>query len=147
MRMVGEKGIKTLKSGLVFKNLRVTGTGASLQYQSTVSSVMTAPLRIGELFHKSPERVILKNFEGLVKAGELLVVLGRPGSGCSTFLKTVMGETYGLKVDPQSVVHYDGIPQETMVKSFRGELCYNQEVDKHFPMLTGKLNGANPFYL
>lgn len=47
-----------------------------------------------------------------------------------------MGETYGLKVDPKSVIHYDGIPQETMVKHFKGELVYNQEVDKHFPHLT-----------
>lgn len=88
MRMMNEKGVRMLKSGFVFKNLRVTGTGSSLQYQHTVSSVMTAPLRIGELFKKGKERVILKNFEGVVKAGELVVVLGRPGSGCSTFLKT-----------------------------------------------------------
>lgn len=90
MRMMNEKGVRVLKSGFVFKNLRVTGTGSSLQYQQTVSSVMTAPLRIGELFKKGKERVILKNFEGVVKAGELVVVLGRPGSGCSTFLKTGM---------------------------------------------------------
>lgn len=90
MRMMNEKGVRVLKSGFVFKDLRVTGTGSSLQYQQTVSSVMTAPLRIGELFKKGKERVILKNFEGVVKAGELVVVLGRPGSGCSTFLKTGM---------------------------------------------------------
>lgn len=90
MRMMNEKGVRVLQSGFVFKDLRVTGTGSSLQYQQTVSSVMTAPLRIGELFKKGKERVILKNFEGVVKAGELVVVLGRPGSGCSTFLKTGM---------------------------------------------------------
>jgi energy-coupling factor transporter ATP-binding protein EcfA2 len=32
---------------------------------------------------------ILRDFDGLVKSGEMLVVLGRPGSGCSTFLKTI----------------------------------------------------------
>lgn len=95
MRLINEKGLKTLKSGFVFKELRVTGTGSSLQYQQTVSSVMTAPLRVGKLFQKGKERVILKQFEGVVKTGELLVVLGRPGSGCSTLLKTLMGETYG----------------------------------------------------
>ena len=29
-----------------------------------------------------------------------------------------------------------GIPQQTMIKNFKGELGYNQEVDKHFPHLT-----------
>jgi ATP-binding cassette subfamily G (WHITE) protein 2 (PDR) len=29
-----------------------------------------------------------------------------------------------------------GIPQGTMLKSFKGEVVYNQEVDKHFPHLT-----------
>ena len=29
-----------------------------------------------------------------------------------------------------------GIPQETMLKQFKGEVVYNQEVDKHFPHLT-----------
>lgn len=97
MRMMNEKGVRVLKSGFVFKDLRVTGTGSSLQYQQTVSSVMTAPLRIGELFKKGKERVILKNFEGVVKAGELVVVLGRPGSGCSTFLKTGMCRLFIIK--------------------------------------------------
>lgn len=29
-----------------------------------------------------------------------------------------------------------GIPQQQMIKEFRGEVIYNQEVDKHFPHLT-----------
>lgn len=43
-----------------------------------------------------------------MKRGELLLVLGRPGAGCSTFLKTLCGETHGLDVDPTSVLHYNG---------------------------------------
>lgn len=31
---------------------------------------------------------LLTNFTGLVKPGEMLLVLGQPGSGCSTFLRT-----------------------------------------------------------
>ena len=46
--------------------------------------------------------------EGTIGAGELLIVLGRPGSGCSTFLKTICGETHGLNVNDGSVIHYDG---------------------------------------
>ena len=51
---------------------------------------------------------ILNNFEGLVKAGEMLVVLGSPGSGCSTLLRCLSGETHGLKIGERSQINYQG---------------------------------------
>ena len=79
---------------------------------------------------------ILRDFEGLVHSGEMLVVLGRPGSGCSTLLKTISGETHGFYIDNQSDINYQGIPKEMMHKDFRGECMYQAEVDVHFPQLT-----------
>ncbi|KAI9870180.1 MAG: hypothetical protein M1823_008824, partial [Watsoniomyces obsoletus] len=79
---------------------------------------------------------ILRNFDGLVRAGEMLVVLGPPGSGCSTFLKTITGETHGYVVDEGSHINYQGISYEQMHKHFRGEAIYTAEQDVHFPMLT-----------
>lgn len=79
---------------------------------------------------------ILRNFEGLVRSGEMLVVLGRPGSGCSTLLKTIAGETHGFYIDSKSEINYQGIPKETMHKDFRGECMYQAEVDVHFPQLS-----------
>ncbi|KAH0562043.1 hypothetical protein GP486_003252 [Trichoglossum hirsutum] len=133
-----EKGIKIRRAGFTFKNLNVSGSGASLSLQQTVGSSLMTPFRPREFFKSSdgPERPILRRFDGVLKSGELLVVLGRPGSGCSTLLKTLSGELHGLKVDEKSVIHYNGIPQETMLKSFKGEVVYNQEVDYHFPHLT-----------
>lgn len=52
---------------------------------------------------------ILRDFEGLIKSGELLVVLGKPGSGCSTLLKTIAGETHGFFIDSKSNINYQGI--------------------------------------
>jgi ABC-type multidrug transport system ATPase subunit len=66
------------------------------------------PLRLHEFFGKKAEKVILNNFNGVVKTGEMLVVLGRPGSGCSTLLKTLTGELHGLDVKKDSVTHYNG---------------------------------------
>jgi ATP-binding cassette subfamily G (WHITE) protein 2 (PDR) len=51
---------------------------------------------------------ILQNFEGIVRAGEMLVVLGPPGSGCTTFLKTISGETHGFHIDKESYLNYQG---------------------------------------
>ncbi|KAH8883702.1 ABC-2 type transporter [Thozetella sp. PMI_491] len=132
------EGIRIARTGVMYKDLGVSGTGDEIQLQQTVGSFFTAPLRPAELFRagkKAPKR-ILQQFDGLVRSGELLIVLGRPGSGCSTLLKTICGELHGLSIDSQSVINYNGIPQLQMKKEFKGEVIYNQEVDKHFPHLT-----------
>lgn len=136
------QGITAKKTGVVWKNLNVSGTGAALQVQETVLSMLMAPLRLGELFSfgKKEPKHILRSFDGLVKSGELLIVLGRPGSGCSTLLKTLCGELHGLSIAETSTIHYNGIPQKIMKKEFKGEAIYNQEVIK-FPLLqAGKAN-------
>lgn len=51
---------------------------------------------------------ILRDFEGVIKSGELLVVLGKPGSGCSTLLKTISGETHGFYIGEGSNINYQG---------------------------------------
>lgn len=128
-----DKGHESNRLGVSFKDLDVFGSGAALQLQETVDSVLSAPLRIGELLSpaKKPRRHILRGFNGLLKSGELLAVLGRPGSGCSTFLKTICGELYGLDVGQDSKILYNGISQRRIKKEFKGEVIYNQEVG-HF---------------
>jgi ABC-type multidrug transport system permease subunit/ABC-type multidrug transport system ATPase subunit len=66
----------------------------------------------------------------------MLVVLGPPGSGCSTFLKTITGETHGFFVDQNSHINYQGVSPELMNKNYRGEAIYTAEVDVHFPAMT-----------
>lgn len=138
MHNFDQEDVKPKRAGVVFKNLAVSGSGAALQYQQTLDGMLMAPLRLMQSLtsRKQDHRQILKNFSGSLQSGELLIVLGRPGSGCSTFLKTLCGETHGLHVDEGSDIHYNGIDRHTMMKEFKGEVVYNQEVDKHFPHLT-----------
>ncbi|KAI5306517.1 GTPase-activating protein, partial [Ascosphaera pollenicola] len=136
MKLLEDEGIKKRRAGFTFKNLTVTGSGSDLHLQPTVMTpfrVFTHPREV--LAPGKPERHILHSFNGTVKKGELLVVLGRPGSGCSTFLKTIAGQINGLVLQPGSEVHYDGIPQEIMRKEFRGETVYSGEDEHHFPHL------------
>jgi ATPase subunit of ABC transporter with duplicated ATPase domains len=123
-----KEGITPATAGVVFRNLNVRGTGDELQLQTTLGDMLQAPLRLGEYFSfgKKTPKTILHRFDGLVRSGELLIVLGRPGSGCSTLLKTMTGQLHGLTLDPKSV-HYNGIPQTAMMKEFKGEAIYNQE--------------------
>ena len=138
MRAMDENKIKIAKSGFTFKDLSVSGSGSSLGLQATVGSVFMAPFRFREhcLFKSRSSKQIIKDFNGIMTSGEMLVVLGRPGSGCSTFLKSICGEMTGLELDKDSKIQYNGIPQCQMMKEFKGEVVYNQEVDKHFPHLT-----------
>ncbi|KJY00318.1 ABC transporter like protein [Zymoseptoria brevis] len=138
LKLANDEDIKIKRSGLAFKDLHVSGSGSALNLQPTVSSMLSAPLRIGEIFSmaKKPHKQILRSFDGLMKSGELLIVLGRPGSGCSTLLKSLTGQMHGLTMDEKTTIHYNGIDQKQMIKEFQGEVIYNQEVDKHFPHLT-----------
>jgi ATPase subunit of ABC transporter with duplicated ATPase domains len=136
VQLLEQQDIKRRRSGFTFKDLSVSGKGAALVLQQTVGSMFTQPLRFRELFAHPPEKQILRRFNGHVDSGELLVVLGRPGSGCSTFLKSICGELQGLELAEGSSITYSGISQDVFLKEFKGEAIYNQENEKHFPHLT-----------
>jgi ABC-type multidrug transport system fused ATPase/permease subunit len=105
-----EEQIPIQQTGFCFKNLNVYGSGPSLNIQKDVLSIFMAPFRLHEWinFGDRNRRCILHGFNGVVKSGEMLVVLGRPGSGCSTFLKTICGELHGLDLESKSPIHYNG---------------------------------------
>jgi ATP-binding cassette subfamily G (WHITE) protein 2 (PDR) len=122
-----------LKSGFSFRNLNVHGFGTPTDFQKDVLNIFySIPETIAGMLggnNRKTKIQILRDFEGVVNAGEMLVVLGRPGSGCSTFLKTVAGETHGFHVGEGSVVNYQGISPEVMHTRYRGEVVYQAETD------------------
>ncbi|KAG1472209.1 hypothetical protein G6F56_001677 [Rhizopus delemar] len=65
----------------------------------------------------------------------MLLVLGRPGAGCSTFLK-IIANMRGSYTDVNGEVSYGGIDAETFARRYRGQVCYNEEEDQHYPTLT-----------
>lgn len=135
---------KTRHSGVVFRNLTVKGVGLGAALHPTVGDIfMNLPRKIRTLFTrgakaasgKPPVRELLSNFDGCVRPGELLLVLGRPGSGCSTFLKTFCNQRDGYEA-VEGEVTYGGTDAKRMKKDFRGEVIYNPEDDLHYPTLT-----------
>ncbi|KAJ5399552.1 hypothetical protein N7465_010041 [Penicillium sp. CMV-2018d] len=125
-------------AGVAFKSLSVHGFGSPTDYQKDVlNSLLSIGGLVRNLVGSGKQKVqILHNFNGLVKSGEMLVVLGRPGSGCSTLLKTIAGEMNGIYVDDNSYLNYQGISAPMMQKQFRGEAIFSAENDVHFPQLT-----------
>ncbi|KAL2844337.1 ABC-2 type transporter-domain-containing protein [Aspergillus pseudoustus] len=126
-------------AGLSFKNLTVFGQMAVAEHQKTVSDFLYAPFETLRRLLGAPrqQRVdILQDLEGVLESGQMLCVLGPPGSGCSTLLKTIAGETYGFQVAESSTLNYQGLDRADIAKTFKGEAIYTAEVDHHFPKLT-----------
>lgn len=102
---------KYRRASVAFVDLNVSGSSSGgSDTQATVASILALPrgLRNYSSLRNASECQILSSLNGLIKHGEMLLVLGRPGSGCSTFLKTIAGQLAGLKVDPRSHVGYNG---------------------------------------
>jgi len=138
MQLEDENAGPTRTAGVSFRNLNVHGFGAETDYQKSVGNIwLEGPGLFKRLRGDKGRKIdILQNCDGLVEAGEMLVVLGPPGSGCSTFLKTITGETHGFFVDKESHINYQGVSPELMNKNYRGEAIYTAEVDVHFPQMT-----------
>ena len=102
-------------AGISFHKLHVSGCHKLTNYQRTVGNFPLIVLKnaVALLGISQKTKVsILKECDGLLQSGELLLVLGRPGSGCTTFLKAIAGETYGLTVDDESKLNYRGVPSQ-----------------------------------
>ncbi|KAK4223039.1 ABC-2 type transporter-domain-containing protein [Podospora fimiseda] len=126
--------------GISFQNLSCHGfVSSSAQLQSTVTTYALALPKyvLGLLRRRQPRQKvqILQGIEGLICPGEMLLVLGRPGSGCSTFLKILAGDNHGFQVSDQSHVNYTGSSYAQM-RTSKGARIYLAETDTHFPELT-----------
>jgi ATP-binding cassette subfamily G (WHITE) protein 2 (PDR) len=99
-------------AGFAFRNLSAFGYSKGSDFQKTVNNYpLAAADVVRSLTGNKGRRVdILRNCEGVVLPGEMLVVLGPPGSGCSTFLKTIAGETHGFSLSNESSINYQGRP-------------------------------------
>lgn len=130
---------KCLHLGVCFRDLECHGFTSSATFQQTaISYALALPRLLARLLSRQPPRraQILRGFNGLVKPGEMLLVLGRPGSGCSSFLKVLSGDIHGIVVGERTKVNYAGIPYRQMHRDFKGESIYLAELDVHFSELT-----------
>ncbi|KAI9659220.1 MAG: hypothetical protein M1831_003802 [Alyxoria varia] len=143
-KRTGERSAK--KIGVLFKNLNVKGVGASSVTVRTLPEAILGTFG-PDLYHllcrflpflafgnHGQLRTLINDFTGLVRDGEMMLVLGRPGAGCSTFLKSIANKR-GSYAQVTGDVSYGGIPAAQQNKQYRGEVIYNPEDDVHFPEL------------
>ncbi|KAI1263242.1 ABC-2 type transporter [Xylariaceae sp. FL1019] len=136
-----EAGIRPKHIGVYWDGLTVKGMGGMTNYVQTFPDAFVSfvdywtPLKnLMGWGAKGVEATLLDNFKGVINPGEMVLVLGRPGSGCTTFLKSIANQRYG----------YTGVTGEVMYgpfthdefEDYRGEAVYNQEDDIHHATLT-----------
>ncbi|WRT64451.1 uncharacterized protein IL334_001383 [Kwoniella shivajii] len=138
MSRISQESSPRRTAGISYSGMSVHGFGSDADYQKTVSNIGLSLLSSArDQFSNRKRKVhILNDLDGVLDAGEMLVVLGPPGSGCTTLLKTIAGETNGIFLNDEAEINYRGITPKQMHGRFRGEAIYTAEVDVHFPGMT-----------
>ncbi|GMF59265.1 unnamed protein product [[Candida] boidinii] len=149
-----ENGLSNKSIDLIFKDFKIIGKNTTASKVKATSDLLLTPYTLiknaisnsnnnnsngntsnGNFLKQSKTRQIIRNVTGYIKPGEMLLVLGRPGAGCSTLLKGLTGETQAY-LKTEGSVTYNGIDQATMMQRFKNQVIYNPELDVHYPHLT-----------
>ncbi|MCJ1469671.1 hypothetical protein MMC07_008307 [Pseudocyphellaria aurata] len=126
--------LKGRKLGVTWKNLTVKGVGADAAINENVLSQFHIPQMMKESRNKPPLKTILENTHGCVRPGEMLLVLGRPGAGCTSLLKVLANRRQGYAEVDGEVSFGSMSPKEA--EHYRGQIVINTEEEIFFPTLT-----------
>lgn len=139
-------GNSAKRIGVVYKNLVVKGSGTTATFVKTLPDAIAGTfgpdlyrllcrfLPLLSFGRGGATRTLIHDFTGVVRDGEMLLVLGRPGAGCSTFLKVLANNRKHYK-EVTGKVTYGSISAEKQKDSYSGEVNYNPEDDIHLPDL------------
>ncbi|KAL6405431.1 ABC multidrug transporter [Ilyonectria robusta] len=117
---------------VTFRNVEVTVNGQGENFALTCITILRSLNPFGR--QKHTKRKILQNVSGQVRPGEMLLVLGRPGSGCTTLLKILSNQR-----DEYDAVTGDvrfGNAGQSDASSLARHIVMSLEYDQHFPTLT-----------
>ncbi|KAE8410781.1 P-loop containing nucleoside triphosphate hydrolase protein [Aspergillus pseudocaelatus] len=130
--------------GVAFHNVSVEVDSENqrtvLDLTRILSNIVCTPGRLlrKALGNKPPaRRSIIRDVSGLVLPGETMLVLGRPGSGCTTLLKVLAGTSNSFEA-VKGDLHYSGLQAHELAPEFKSEIIYCSEDDIHFPNLLVK---------
>ncbi|PYI18888.1 pleiotropic drug resistance protein, ABC superfamily [Aspergillus violaceofuscus CBS 115571] len=131
--------------GVCFQLLSTWGDGEEHVKVKTLGTALWRTLTLQDVYEwtikplvsrKKPEsgRQLIRDFSGVVRSSEMMLVLGRPGAGCSTFLRTIAGD-HSSYLGVTGSVDYSGLSLVEAQTHYRGQVAYSPEDDVHFPTL------------
>ncbi|KAM5353211.1 hypothetical protein ACJZ2D_016892 [Fusarium nematophilum] len=140
--------IQAFPLSVCFKSVSTYGRPRGIKPVKTLKHAIWRTLTFQDVYEWtfkrliSPDKVesgqaLLRDFSGVVQNGEMMLVLGNPGAGCSTFLRTI-GNDHSSFLGVKGHIDYSGLSPETILNRFRGAVAYIPEDDIHLPNLTGR---------
>jgi ATP-binding cassette subfamily G (WHITE) protein 2 (SNQ2) len=130
--------------GVVFEDVTAYGRSGDVRTVLDLSAMLETILKLPlDLVYQlvghrqRSTKKIIRDVSGVVFPGETLLVLGQPGSGCTTALKMIANET-GSYASTEGNISYASIASEQMKKKYGSEVVYNAEDDVHYPTLNVK---------
>lgn len=127
-------GFKKRELGVTWQNLTVDVLAAEAAVNENMISQFNVPQLIKDFRRKPPLKSILSDSHGCVKPGEMLLVLGRPGSGCTTLLKMLSNRREGYHTINGDVRF--GSMSSKEAEDYNGQIVMNTEEELFYPRLT-----------
>ncbi|GES57400.1 ATP-binding cassette transporter [Aspergillus terreus] len=127
-------GFKRRELGVTWENLSVDVLAAEAAVKENLFSQFNIPQLIKDWRRKPPMKSILSDSHGCVKPGEMLLVLGRPGSGCTTLLKLLTNQRKGYHTI-RGDVRFGNMTHEEAVQ-YQSQIVMNTEEELFYPRLT-----------
>jgi ATP-binding cassette subfamily G (WHITE) protein 2 (SNQ2) len=124
-----DAGYPAKRLGVTWNNLTVKGKASSTVLHDTVLSLFNIPEKIKMGRRPVRDQVILDDCFGCVRPGQVLLVLGRPGAGCTTLLKMIANDRKGYS-SIEGDMWYGNMDHEK-AEDFRGEIVMNGEEVRH----------------
>ncbi|PLB53350.1 ABC transporter [Aspergillus steynii IBT 23096] len=126
-------------TSVVLNHVSVEGSGTGSQPAPTVLSAAKSAFGIlspiQNRLGSQSSRPILRDFSVAMNPGEMVLVIGKPGSGCTTFLKTLAGMWDEYK-GVQGELTLGGHPMTETISDRPQDVVFCGESDDHFPNLT-----------
>jgi ATP-binding cassette subfamily G (WHITE) protein 2 (SNQ2) len=120
--------------GLSWKDLTVKAHAAGADINENVFSQYNIAQSIRDGKNKPPLRTLLDRSHGCVRPGEMLLVLGRPGAGCTTLLKLLSNRRDGYP-EITGAVSFGSMTHKE-AEQYRGQIIMNTEEELFYPTLT-----------
>lgn len=127
-------GFKPRQLGVTWDNLTVKATSAEAAINENFASQFDLRQHLSRFRRDTSLQTILDQSHGCVKPGEMLLVLGRPGSGCTTLLKMLSNRRAGYQ-EVDGEIRFGDMSHEEADK-YRGQIVMNTEEEIFFPTLT-----------
>ncbi|KAJ3331549.1 hypothetical protein HDU76_002865 [Blyttiomyces sp. JEL0837] len=148
-QFMNQMGLDYARMPVVFDDLKVYGNNVTNTRIRTVGSTLAGVFRpIASIFESiyrfrnsiaAPKlekaKELIHGVSGIIKPGELVLVIGRPGSGCSTLLRVLANRTSTFK-EIKGKLSFGGLTSKEVHEKYRGEVVYSEENDPHYPSLT-----------